>query len=89
MEKASGRMEGGKINSGRGQREGFVEQVARKLDLEGWVGFQQVDVRAGVGGGERSSRANMQSVFRPCRAEWGNWPSEHTVGDGRDVFKVT
>lgn len=32
-----------------------MEQVVLKLDLEGWVGFQQADVRVGVGGGERSS----------------------------------
>lgn len=25
-----------------------MEQVACKLDLEGWVGFQQADVRVGV-----------------------------------------
>lgn len=26
-----------------------MEQVAFKLDLEGWVGFQQADVRVGRG----------------------------------------
>lgn len=32
-----------------GSREGLMEQVACKLDLEGWVGFQQADVRVGRG----------------------------------------
>lgn len=42
-----GRTEEGKISSGRGSREGLMEQVAFKLDLAGWVGFQQADVRVG------------------------------------------
>lgn len=32
-----------------GSREGLVEQVVFKLDLEGWAGFQQADVRVGRG----------------------------------------
>lgn len=44
-----GRTEEGKINSDRVKKKGLMEQVAFKLDLEGWVGFQQADVRVGVG----------------------------------------
>lgn len=47
--KSFGRTEEGKTNSGRGEREGLMEQVAFKLDLEGWVGFQQADVKGGRG----------------------------------------
>lgn len=51
--KSLGRREAGKKNSGRGRS--WLEQVAFKLGLERWVGFQEADV--GWGGGRPEQRA--------------------------------
>lgn len=51
-----------------------MEQVAFKLDLKGWVGFQQADVR--VGRGERSclstEKWNMCSGDVECSGVTGS-----------------
>lgn len=65
--KSFGRSEEGKINSGRGRGQSLLEQVAFKLGLEGWVGFQQADV--GNGGGGAAQARKMQKKGNRAQAE--------------------
>lgn len=57
-----GRREAGKKNSGRGRS--LLEQVAFKLGLERWVGFQQADVGWGRGRpGQRAGRTQKNAML--------------------------
>lgn len=68
--KSLGRMEEGKRNSGRGRS--LLEQVAFKLGLERWVGFQQADVGWGRERPEQRARGTQENArLAPVRG--GDW----------------
>lgn len=60
--KALGRMEEGKRNSGRGRS--WLEQVACKLGLESWVGFQESDIEWGRGRPELGAQGTQKNAMR-------------------------
>lgn len=59
--KSLGRREAGKKNSGRGRS--WLEQVAFKLGLERWVGFQEADVGWGRGRPEQRAGRTQKNTM--------------------------